>query len=521
MMSRLPAPFLLALLFLAPAQAQTPADVTLDPAFGGTFFNFPVGVRHAGDGSGRRFVIERAGRIRIVDAQDQVLGTPFLDISSQVDTTFEGGFLGIAFHPDYASNGRLYVKYTFDGNAGPATHLVTRISRFTSPTPSANTMPAASEQVLLEVPQDFNNHNGGDLHFGSDGYLYIGMGDGGDGNDPCNRSQTLDPGQLLTCGNHATTPAKALLGKMLRIDVNATTPAGSNNLCAAGGDGSARYALPADNPYVGMGNRCGEVWSYGLRNPYRFSFDRDTGDLWIGDVGQGTWEEINFEPAADAGGRNWGWKVCEGNWQRGSTTVACSLSGHSGPVIEYRTGQNNNCSVTGGFRYRGPVASMTGLYVYGDYCSGRIWFASETSPGEWTPTEFGGLTGFGLVGFGEDESGNLYMTRGNGQILIFNGDTAVLYSIGGTVSGLEGNGLVLQNNGGDDLGIQDNGSFAFATGLAENATYSVTVISQPTDPLQECTVANASGTVGTDDIDNILVSCVTQEDEIFEDRFEQ
>ena len=421
---------LLLILTLAAIEARAAGDVELEPAFGGATFDFPVGVRHAGDGSGRRFVIERDGRIRIVDGHNQVLVSPFLDVSSAVDTTGEGGFLGIAFHPDYAANGRLYVKYTYNGNPGGPVHLITRISRFTSPDPSAATMPATSEEVLLEIPQDFNNHNGGDLHFGPDGHLWIGMGDGGDRNDPCNRGQTLDPAHLEECGNHATSSAKALLGKMLRIDVDAATPAGANNLCAASADdGSAPYAIPADNPFHAQTGRCGEVWSYGLRNPFRFSFDRATGDLWIGDVGQNTWEEINLETAGDEGGRNYGWKVCEGNWQRGSTSTACSLAGHTGPVIEYRTGEETNCSVTGGFRYRGPVLALQGRYVYGDYCSGRIWLARATTSGQWSSEEFTRLDGFGnLVGFGEDEEGHVYLTRGSGQVLIFTGLEAPIFA---------------------------------------------------------------------------------------------
>lgn len=414
-----------ALLLLGSVQAQIPADVELEPAFGGTFFSFPVGVRHAGDGSDRKFVIERNGRIRVIDADDNVLATSFLDISSQVDTAFEGGFLGTAFHPDYASNGKLYVKYTFNGSPGGSSQLITRVSEFTVSAGNPDQADPSSERILLEIPQDSNNHNGGDLHFGPDGYLFIGMGDGGGGNDPCDRGQTIDPSNLLNCGQHATTAAKTLLGKMVRIDVDNTTTAGSNNLCTANPDGSAEYAIPADNPYVGMGNRCGEVWSYGLRNPYRFSFDRDTGDLWIADVGQNTWEEVNLEPAGTGGGRNYGWKICEGNWVRGSTSNPCSLAGHTGPVIEYRTGVNDNRSITGGFLYRGPVVSMQGLYVYGDYGSNRVWFAEETSPGTWTPTEFGLLGGsFSLAGFGEDEAGNLYITRASGQIQVFTGDVA-------------------------------------------------------------------------------------------------
>lgn len=414
-----------ALLLFSSAQAQIPADIELESAFGGLFFDFPVAVRHAGDGSNRKFVVERSGLVRIVDAAGTALPTPFLNITSQVDTTDEGGFLGLAFHPNYAGNGRFYVKYTFNGNPGGTVRLITRLSEFQVSAGNPNQADPDSERVLLQVPQDSNNHNGGDLHFDPDGYLVFGMGDGGGGNDPCNRGQTIDPANLLTCGNHATTAAKTLLGKMVRIDVDNTTPAGSNNLCTASPDGSAEYAIPADNPYVGMSNRCAEVWAYGKRNPYRFSFDRDTGDMWIADVGQSTWEEINFEPAGSSGGLNYGWKICEGNWLRGSTSTACNLAGHTGPIIEYRTGQDSNCSVTGGYRYRGPVISLQGYYVYGDYCSGRIWFASESTPGNWSSELFGLLGGFGnLVGFGEDETGNLYVIRGSGQILRFNGETS-------------------------------------------------------------------------------------------------
>jgi glucose/arabinose dehydrogenase len=395
----------------------------LESAFGGAFFSFPVGVRHASDGSDRKFIIERDGRIQVVDADGNVGALPFLDISDEVDTAFEGGFLGLAFHPDYANNGRFFVKYTFDGDPAFGSQLITRVSEFTVDAFDPDVADPSSERIIIEIPQDSNNHNGGDLHFGPDGYLYFGMGDGGGSNDPCNRGQTLDPDDLLVCGNHATTPAKVLLGKMVRIDIDATTPAGSNNLCAADADGSAAYAVPESNPYADEADRCGEVWAYGKRNPYRFSFDRDNGDLWIGDVGQGTWEEINREPAGDPGGRNYGWKICEGDWLRGSTTSACTLLGHAGPTIEYRR-TSPECSVTGGYRYRGPITSMQGRYVFGDYCSGRIWFAEETSPDTWTREEFGLVGGaFQLVGFGEDEVGNLYVSRVNGQILVFTGDT--------------------------------------------------------------------------------------------------
>ncbi len=423
-LKRLPQQLLpLILLGAGAVQAQIPPDVSFDAAFGGHNFAQPVGVRHAGDGSDRKFVIERAGRIRLVDADDLVVTTPFLDIISQVDTTFEGGFLGIAFHPDYANNGRLYVKYTYNGNPGGISQLITRISRFTADPPSADTISPSTEQILLEIPQDSNNHNGGDLHFGPDGYLWIGMGDGGGGNDPCNRGQVIDPADRLNCGNHGNPVSKVLLGKMLRIDIDNTTTADSTNLCGTN-NGPAPYAIPADNPYLGMSNRCGEVWAYGKRNPYRFSFDRETGDLWIGDVGQNTWEEINLEPAGSSGGRNYGWAVCEGDFLRGSTSSPCNLSDHIGPVLSYRTGVSSNQSVTGGYRYRGPVLSMRGKYVYGDYGSNRVWFASEDEQGNWSTTVFGLLGGvFSLVGFGEDEAGNLYVTLIGGQVRRLNGIT--------------------------------------------------------------------------------------------------
>lgn len=420
--------FALALTAASQIAAQIPGDVSLDPAFSG--FSTAVALRHAGDGSGRKFVVERSGSIRIIDSGGTTLGTAFLDnddgdFADPVATDGEGGLLGLAFHPDYASNGRFYVYYTWDSGPG----LISRISEFTV-SGNPDVANPASEEVILEVPQDFTNHNGGDLHFGPEGYLWIGLGDGGSGNDPCNRSQTLDPADLSDCGAHPTTDAKALLGKMLRIDIDNTTPAGTNDLCGAAGDGSAPYAIPSGGsggsivfqdrfemqaPTLPAGT-CAETWSYGLRNPYRFSFDRDNGDLWIGDVGQNTWEEVNHELASNTGGDNYGWKVCEGDFQRGSTVTACPLSNQHGPVHQYATG--SNCSVTGGFRYRGPVTSLQGTYIFSDYCSGRIWFMTDIG-GSYSVQEFDNVSN--VFGFGEDEAGELYVLLG-GNILIFNGN---------------------------------------------------------------------------------------------------
>ncbi len=401
-----------------PASAQLPSDIELKPAFDGISFSFPVGLRHAGDGSNYKFIIEQRGTIQVVDAAGALSPQPFLDIRSMTSDGGERGLLGLAFHPDYASNGRAFINHTASGISGVSDGDTLIVEYLVDPLDPRRLDPS-SRQVLMVIAQDYANHNGGDIHFGPDGYLYIGMGDGGSGNDPCNRGQTLDPATAPNPGCRSDQSAW-LLGKMLRIDIDSSTPAGSNNLCATNANGSAAYAVPADNPWFGQTQHCGEVWSYGQRNPFRFSFDRATGDLWVGDVGQSTWEEINFEPAASGGGLNYGWKVCEGRWQRGSTTAPCSLVGAVEPVIEYANA-GDNCSVTGGFRYRGPIDAMLGYYVYGDYCSGLIWFASETSPGNWISEEFGRLPGGfgGLTGFGEDEAGNLYLTRSNGEVLVF------------------------------------------------------------------------------------------------------
>ncbi len=335
------------------AMAQIPADITLENAFGGASFTDPVAIRHANDGSGRKFVVQLNGRILIVDASDNVLATPFLNVDGITFTGGERGLLGLAFHPDYASNGRIYINHSADNIAGvPDGDTV--ISEFQASAGNPDLIDPASRRQIIVIPQDFSNHNGGDIHFGPDGYLYIGMGDGGSGNDPCNRGQILDPSTNTAC---TAGEAAWLLGKMLRIDVDNTTASGSNNLCAANSDGSAEYAIPSDNPFVGQSNRCGEVWAYGLRNPYRFSFDRDTGDLWIGDVGQSTWEEVSLLPAGSPAGANFGWKICEGTFLRGSTSTACTLADSILPVIEYPNG--GNLALHG----EGPVRYLVGTAV--------------------------------------------------------------------------------------------------------------------------------------------------------------
>jgi hypothetical protein len=305
---------------------------------------------------------------------------------------------------------------------------------------------------VLRVDQDFSNHNGGNIVFGpDDGYLYFGLGDGGSGGDPCDRGQTLNPANLVNTGSCASdtsftdpngdsTPdrpvtTRALLGKMLRIDVDGTTAAGANGLCGARLDGAANYAIPSSNPFAGTpDNSCDEVWAYGLRNPWRWSFDRQTHDLIIGDVGQDAWEEVDFEPASSLGGVNYGWKICEGRHVQGSCTTMCTLGTSAGPIIEYTNSGNGctsttiaGCSVTGGYRYRGPDTALTGAYFFGDACNSRFQISNDTGGGTWTqPTDAtrvpqppaAALAGT-VVSFGEDEAGALYVIGGN-----------VLYRIG-------------------------------------------------------------------------------------------
>lgn len=428
----------LALIFCAwAAHAGTvviPPDVTLEPLISG--LDSPLNVRDPGDGSGRLFIVEQDGLIRIWDGS-QLLATPFLDVSSLTTSSGEQGLLGLAFHPDYVNNGRFFINFTADGLAGVpfGTTVVAEYQVSANP----NVADANSRQIIFTVRQDFANHNGGQLQFGPDGYLYIGMGDGGSGNDPCNRAQTLDPANIVTGGGCINDRTVALLGKMLRIDINNTTPAGTNELCGANQNGSAPYAIPNDNPFRGADNTCDEVWAYGLRNPFRFSFDSQTGDMWIGDVGQNVWEEVDFEPATAVGGLNYGWRECEGAHPRGNinANVICTFPSVL-PVLEYNRSNTNDCSVIGGYRYRGPISSLQGTYIYGDFCSGTIWFAQETSPGNFEFANSGISASF-LSSFGQDNNGDVYVTSfGTGQVLRFAGNTSdVLYADGFEEPGMQ------------------------------------------------------------------------------------
>jgi hypothetical protein len=333
----------------------------------------PVAITHTGDGSGRLFITLKGGQI-IVYNGNGVLPVPFLDLSLLVSTGSEQGLLSTAFHPNYESNGFFFLNYT---NTNGDT-VVARYSVSTDP----DVADPDSALVLLTITQPYSNHNGGQLQFGTDGYLYIGMGDGGSAGDPQNYAQ-----------NRAT-----LLGKMLRIDV----------------DGGVPYGIPSDNPFRDNPDVLDEIWALGLRNPWRFSFDRLTGDLFIADVGQSEWEEVNFEQASSAGGENYGWRFMEGAHCYNPLTD-CNDGSLALPILEYS--HSVGCSITGGYRYRGSQNSdLFGTYLFADYCTGRIWGATASGNGDWSSSELLD-TDFFISTFGEDEAGEIYFAdHGSGTI---------------------------------------------------------------------------------------------------------
>jgi hypothetical protein len=337
-------------------------------------FTNPVNASHAGDS--RLFVVERQGVIKILNSDSSVNNTPFLNINSLVSNNGgEQGLLGLAFHPNYSSNGYFYVNYI--DNFGD-----TVISRFTRSTP--DTADPNSEFILMTISQPYSNHNAGDMHFGpNDDYLYIATGDGGSGGDPGNRAQNLNN----------------LLGKILRIDVDNTTSNPNLN-----------YSIPSDNPFLDNDQARNEIWSYGLRNPWKFSFDKLNGDLWIADVGQSNKEEINRTLSTSPGGENFGWRCYEGN----STfnTAGCgSGSNYTFPAAEYSYGGNPfKCSITGGYRYRGSLQqSLQGLYFFADYCSGEIGYVEETSTDIFQLNFDNVFSGQNFSTFAEDVNGELYI----------------------------------------------------------------------------------------------------------------
>ena len=326
-------------------------------------------------GDPRLFIVEQGGRIRIVQS-GQLRARPFLDITDRVASGGEEGLLGLAFHPNYASNGYFYVNYTHLNSAQDT--LYTLIERY-SVSAAPDSADSASHKLILRIVQPYSNHNGGLVMFGPDGMLYIGMGDGGSGGDPENRAQNPD----------------SLLGKLLRIDVDHGDP----------------YAIPPSNPFA-AGSGAPEIWALGLRNPWRFAFDSPSGLLYIADVGQNLWEEVSVAPAGQ-GGLNYGWRIMEGT--HCFNPNPCNTTGLVQPAVEY--GHANGCSVTGGFVYRGSAPSLVGQYFYSDYCSGWLRsfsYANGAVTGQTTWTFNVGLGN--VLSFGEDSAGELYVLSGGGSV---------------------------------------------------------------------------------------------------------
>ncbi len=340
----------------------------------------PIYLTSAGDESGRLFALEQTGSIRLIK-DDALQSTPFLDITDRVNQDIrssysERGLLGLAFHPNYAENGQFFVHYS--DTAGD-----TVVARYLVSADNPDAADPNSEEIIFTHKQPYPNHNGGQIDFGPDGYLYIGLGDGGSGGDPLNNGQTPD----------------SLLGKILRIDV----------------DGEAPYAVPADNPANGVNpDLAPEVWAWGLRNPYRFSFDKATGDLYIADVGQNQWEEVNFQAADSTGGENYGWRIFEAThrFSDGAEPADAVM-----PIAEYD--HSNGCSITGGYVYRGEaIPALQGVYIFGDWCSGKMWASYRDDSGAWQTIPFG-ESQRQITAFGQGDDGELYLVAYDGGIWKF------------------------------------------------------------------------------------------------------
>ena len=354
-----------------------PKNIKFVPVVGG--LSDPLFVTHAGDGSNRLFIVERSGKICIYK-NSALNAKPFLDLSAMINITGgEQGLLGLAFAPDYSTSGRFYVVYTMESSN---TIALARYLVSSDPDRAIT----ASGHVLFTIPKDHTNHNGGMLAFGPDGYLYMSVGDGGGAGDPQGNGQKKN----------------TLLGKILRLDVS-----------------GSEFTIPPTNPFIGVAQARSEIWAYGLRNPWRFSFDRSTGDLYIGDVGQNTQEEIDFQPSASTGGENYGWNLLEGNLCY-LTSPCPPPSDYAPPVAVYTHGTNDSigCSVTGGYVYRGSAfPALSGVYLYADFCRGKLWGMAKDGSNKWY-TVLIRDTDYSISSFGEDEVGELYITDfAGGQVL--------------------------------------------------------------------------------------------------------
>lgn len=414
------------------AAAVEPADLELvrwpDAS---TSFSSPIAVRAPNDGSGRVFVIERCNDIRIVQ-NGALLATPFVTIATACSS--EQGILGLAFDPGFASNGTFYVTYTApnsDPELGAANDQV--LARYTVSAGDPNVANPTGEEIL-RVPDIAGNHNGGDLHFDPQGYLNWSMGDGGVQGDPngfaqCTGRKKADSNPATCYDTSGSGPTYYLLGKIIRLDVHSATASAPANFCGATPGQPAPYAIPPGNPFVDVGAHpqdCAEIFNWGFRNPFRFSFDRVTGDMLIGDVGQSRYEEIDFQPAGSAG-QNFQWNTCEGFHTYPGNVLGCAGPAQSvPPKIEQSHSGDGVCAITGGYVYRGPIVALRGQYIFSDYCTGDIYIAADPDPdaSSWSYEILAGTPSMLTYSMGEDADGNVYVTASGGQVYVFHSDSA-------------------------------------------------------------------------------------------------
>jgi glucose/arabinose dehydrogenase len=345
-----------------------------------TGFVTPLDIQQPNDSSGRLFVVEQGGHIQIIESTGTRASSPFLDVTGLQGFVAGGelGLVGLVFHPQYSQNRRFFVNYTRQING----QYQSVIAQFTTSATNPEFADPATQQIILLVNQPFNNHKAGALHFGADTFLYIALGDGGNEGDPLCNGQNINN----------------LLGKILRIDVNSTPPAGQT------------YVIPPNNPFVGKPSGLGEIWLYGLRNPFRFSFDASTGLMWIGDVGQNTYEEIDLMSPQQAGA-NLGWNIMEGNSVYTPSTCTQTGTTLTGPIFVYDHSLGDD-AIIGGYVYHGSKApALAGAYIFGDYVSGRVWTLTQDNTGAWNRTQITTTASNDLSSFGQDQSGEVYIAR--------------------------------------------------------------------------------------------------------------
>jgi len=501
---------------LASAQ-DVPADLALEVVTDQVVA--PIGVRAPNDGTGRRFVIGQSGTIRVVDAAGSLLPAPFLSVPvTYPGSGGTGGLLGLAFHPNYGHAGQphadeFYIVRIREAGCAPTGCLGQGpdevLERYTV-SADANVANPQGTIVMRLSGTTIQFHNGGDIHFGPDGLLYMSVGDGGQESGTNWQAECLwkkpNEGSSASCGDSAATPQYFLRGKMLRIDVDTRGAPAGPEMCGAATGQPAEYAIPADNPFVGSERTCDEIWLYGFRNPWRWSFDRETGDVWIGDVGQSHFEEIDLREAGSTEPPFYGWHCMEGTAVFNTSQVcAPPLPANVLPVLEYDHSSGSRCAVTGGYRYRGPIAMLRGMYVYADSCSSEIFMAKPDATGAWSSSVWrDDANGYGTYsGFGEDEAGNLYVANtATNTVYRFRSDPQPVTHV--VTPGVVGNGAIAPStpqvvNDGDTVAFDVQAKPGYAIDGVEGCGGSLAAATYTTAPVTEdCTVTATFVVDGTD-----------------------